>query len=148
MTDDEGRYLAANDSGLTLLGYTREELGRDQRPRRERTRSDEEIAEVYAMLKRKHSVQHRARFRRKDGVIGSIEAVSLASKVGGLPVVVLVTAPIVATFSGPTRASPPRRSSSTAIVGRSTARTRLPGVAARRLAGERAPARRRPCPRR
>jgi PAS domain S-box-containing protein len=93
VTDDEGRYLAANDSGLTLLGYTREELAAIN-ARDVPTRSDEEVAEVYAMLKREHSVQHRARFRRKDGATGSIDAVAVESKVGGLPVVVSITAPI------------------------------------------------------
>ncbi len=93
MTDDEGRYLAANDSGLKLLGYSREELSAIN-ARDVTTRSEEEIAEVYAMLKRAHSVQHRAHFRRKDGVVGSIDAVAVESKVGGLPVVVSITAPI------------------------------------------------------
>jgi PAS domain S-box-containing protein len=93
VTDDEGRYLAANDSGLTLLGYTREELAAIN-ARDVTTRSEEEIAEVFAMLKRAHSVQHRAHFRRKDGVVGSIDALAFESKVGGLPVVVSITAPV------------------------------------------------------
>jgi PAS domain S-box-containing protein len=93
VTDDEGRYLAANDSGLALLGYTREELAAIN-ARDVTTRTDEEVAEVYAMLKRERSVQHRARFRRKDGATGSIDAVAVESKVGGLPVVVSITAPI------------------------------------------------------
>jgi PAS domain S-box-containing protein len=93
VTDDEGRYLAANDSGLKLLGYSREELSAIN-ARDVTTRSEEETAEVYAMLKRAHSVQHRARFRRKDGVVGSIDAVAVESKVAGLPVVVSITAPI------------------------------------------------------
>lgn len=93
VTDDEGRYLAANDSALTLLGYTREELA-SINARDVSMRSDEEIAEVHAMLKREHSVLHRSRFRRKDGVIGAIDLVAVESKVGGLPVVVSITAPI------------------------------------------------------
>jgi PAS domain S-box-containing protein len=93
VTDDEGRYLAANDSALKLLGYTREELAAIN-ARDVSTRSEEEIAEVYAMLKRKHSLQHRSRLRRKDGVTGTIEVVVVESKVGGLPVVVSITAPI------------------------------------------------------
>ena len=93
VTDDEGRYLAANDSALDLLGYSREELAAIN-ARDVSTRSEEEIAEVYAMLKRVHSVQHTSRFRRKDGVIGTIDCVAVESKVGGLPVVVSITAPI------------------------------------------------------
>jgi PAS domain S-box-containing protein len=93
VTDDEGRYLAANDSALELLGYSREELAAIN-ARDVTTRSDEEIAEVYAMLKRAPSVPHRARFRRKDGVVSSIDAVAVESKVAGLPVVVSITAPI------------------------------------------------------
>ena len=93
VTDDEGRYLAANDSALKLLGYTREELAAIN-ARDVSTRSEEEIAEVYAMLKRKHSLQERPRLRRKDGVTGTIEVVVVESKVGGLPVVVSITAPI------------------------------------------------------
>jgi PAS domain S-box-containing protein len=93
VTDDEGRYLAANDSALALLGYTREELA-SINARDVSTRTDDEIDEVFAMLKRDHSVQRTARFRRKDGVVGTIAYVGVESKVGGLPVVVAITAPI------------------------------------------------------
>ncbi len=93
VTDDEGRYLAANDSALELLGYSREELAAIN-ARDVSTRSEEEIAEVYAMLKREHSVQQTSRIRRKDGVIGTIDSVTVEAKVGGLPVVVSITAPI------------------------------------------------------
>jgi hypothetical protein len=57
-------------------------------------RSEEEIAEVYAMLRRTRSIQRTARLRRKDGVVGTIAYVSLESVVAGLPVVVSVTEPI------------------------------------------------------
>ena len=61
VTDDEGRYLAANDGALTLLGYSREELAAIN-VRDVSVSSDEEIAEVQAMLKRDHSVQHARTF--------------------------------------------------------------------------------------
>jgi PAS domain S-box-containing protein len=92
VTDDAGRYLAANDAALALVGYTREELAATNA--RELTdRSDEEVAEVYAMLKRHHSIQRAARLKRKDGTVGEIEYVGLESTIGGLPVIVWVTAP-------------------------------------------------------
>ena len=93
VTDDEGRYLAVNDGALALLGYTREDLAglnaRDVTPR-----SDDEVAEVYAMLRREHAIERTARLRRKDGVVGTIGYIGFESTVGGLPVVVAVTAPI------------------------------------------------------
>jgi PAS domain S-box-containing protein len=93
VSDDVGRYLAVNDAAIELLGYTREEFaGLNARDISERT--EEEIAEVMAMLKREHSIQRTAKFRRKDGVVGEIAYVGLTSSVGGLPVVVTVTAPI------------------------------------------------------
>lgn len=94
VTDDDGRYLAVNDSAAELLGYSREELVR-LNAHDISLRSEEEIAEVYAMLRMTRStVQRTARLRRKDGVVGTIEYVSLESVVAGLPVVVSVTAPI------------------------------------------------------
>jgi PAS domain S-box-containing protein len=93
VSDDEGRYLAVNDSATTLLGYTREELAA-LNTRDVSLRTEDELAEVYAMLKRSHSIEQAARFRRKDGVTGSIAFVGLESRVGGLPVFVSVTAPI------------------------------------------------------
>ena len=57
VTDDEGRYLAANDSALTLLGYTREELAAIN-ARDVSVSSDEEIAEVAGdAASATHSVQ-------------------------------------------------------------------------------------------
>jgi len=93
VTDDVGRYLAVNDGAIELLGYTREEFaGLNARDVTERT--EEEIAEVMAMLRRKRSIQQTARIRRKDGVVGEIEYVGLESTIGGLQVFVTVTAPI------------------------------------------------------
>jgi PAS domain S-box-containing protein len=93
VTDDVGRYLAVNDGAIELLGYTREEFaGLNARDVTERT--EEEIAEVMAMLRRKRSIQQTARIRRKDGVVGEIEYVGLESTIGGLEVFVTVTAPI------------------------------------------------------
>jgi PAS domain S-box-containing protein len=93
VTDDVGRYLAMNDGAVELLGYTREEFaGLNARDVTER--SEEEIAEVMAMLRRKRSIQQTARVRRKDGVIGEIDYVGLESTIGGLQVFVTVTAPI------------------------------------------------------
>jgi PAS domain S-box-containing protein len=97
VTDDVGRYLAVNDAAVELLGYGREEFaGLNARDVSERT--EEEIAEVMAMLRRSHSIQNVAKVRRKDGVIGLIEYVGVESTIGGLPVYVSVTAPI-ATFT-------------------------------------------------
>jgi PAS domain S-box-containing protein len=93
VSDDVGRYLAVNDAAVRLLGYTREEFaGLNARDVTERT--EEELGEVMAMLKRDRSVQTTAKVRRKDGAVGTIEYVGLESTVGGLPVVVSVTAPI------------------------------------------------------
>jgi PAS domain S-box-containing protein len=93
VTDDDGRYLAVNDSATELLGYSREELAA-LNAHEVTVRSEEEIADFYAMLRRTRSIQQRARVRRKDGIVGAIDYVSLESVVAGLPVVVSVTAPI------------------------------------------------------
>ena len=93
VSDDVGRYLAVNDGAMKLLGYTREEFAAlNARDVSERT--EEELAEVLAMLRRKRSIQRTARLRRKDGVVGEIDYVGLESAVGGLQVFVTVTAPI------------------------------------------------------
>lgn len=93
VTDDVGRYLAVNDGAMRLLGYTREEFAAlNAQDVTERT--EEELAEVVAMLRRKHSVQRTARLRRKDGVVGEIDYVGLEATIGGLPVFVTITAPI------------------------------------------------------
>jgi PAS domain S-box-containing protein len=92
-SDDVGRYLAVNDGAVRLLGYTREEFAAlNARDVSERT--EEELAEVMAMLRRERSVEHTARLRRKDGVVGEIDYVGLQSAIGGLQVIVTVTAPI------------------------------------------------------
>jgi PAS domain S-box-containing protein len=93
VTDDEGRYLAVNDGAVALLGYTREEFAA-LNARDVSLKTEEEIAEVFAMLKRDHAIQRTARLRRKDGAVGEIGYVGLASTIGGLPVIVSVTAPI------------------------------------------------------
>ena len=90
--DDDGRYLAVNDAAIALLGYSREEFAALNACDIS-VRSDE-LAEVYAMLKRARSVRRIARLRRKDGVTGTISYVGLESLVAGLPVIVAVTAPI------------------------------------------------------
>jgi PAS domain S-box-containing protein len=93
VSDDVGRYLAVNDAAIRLLGYAREEFAKlNARDVTERT--EEELAEVMAMLRRRRSIQQTARLRRKDGVVGEIDYVGLESVVGGLPVIVSVTAPI------------------------------------------------------
>jgi PAS domain S-box-containing protein len=93
VTDDEGRYLAVSDGAVALLGYSREEFAA-LNAHDVSMQSDDELAEVYAMLKREHSVQRTARLRKKNGVTGAISYVGLESVVGGLPVIVSVTAPI------------------------------------------------------
>ena len=96
VSDDAGRYLAANDAAVELLGYSREELaGLNARDVSEKT--DEQLGEVMAMLKRERSVESVATLRRKDGVVGRIAYMGAESVVGGLPVYITVTAPI-ATF--------------------------------------------------
>ena len=93
VTDDVGRYIAVSDGATALLGYSREEFaGLNSRDVSERT--EEEIAEVIAMLRRKHSIEQTARIRCKDGVVGEIDVVSLESTIGGMKVIVTVTAPI------------------------------------------------------
>src|SRR3954462_15992536 len=92
-TDDVGRYLAVNDGAVELLGYTREEFAAlNARDVTERT--DEELAEGLAMLRRKRSVEQTARVRRKDGVVGEMDYGGLESMIGGRDVTVTVTAPI------------------------------------------------------
>jgi PAS domain S-box-containing protein len=93
VTDDAGRYLAANEAALGLLGYTREELAA-LNVRDVADRTEEEVAEVYAMLKREYAIQRTARLRRKDGSVGEIAYVAVESTIGGLPVIVTVTAPV------------------------------------------------------
>src|SRR4051795_10287931 len=91
VNDDVGRYLAVNDGAVALLGYTREEYAAlNARDVTERT--EEELAEVLAMLRRKRSVEQTARVRRKDGVVGEIDYVGLESMIGGLDGLVTVTA--------------------------------------------------------
>jgi PAS domain S-box-containing protein len=93
VNDDVGRYLAVNDGAVELLGYTREEFAAlNARDVTERT--EEELAEVLAMLRRKRSVEQTARIRCKDGVVGEIDYVGLESTIGGLQVIVSITAPI------------------------------------------------------
>jgi PAS domain S-box-containing protein len=93
VSDDVGRYLAVNDAAIRMLGYSRDEFAKlNARDVSERT--EEELAEVMAMLRRRRSIQQTARLRRKDGVVGEIGYVGVESVVGGLPVIVSVTAPI------------------------------------------------------
>src|SRR5206468_5151838 len=82
VTDDDGRTLAVNDSAVELLGYSREELA-ELNVQGVSVRSEEEIAEVYAMLRRTRSIQRTARLRRKDGAVGTIAHVPLESVVAG-----------------------------------------------------------------
>jgi PAS domain S-box-containing protein len=93
VSDDDGRFIAVNDSAVDLLGYSREEFAK-LNERDISLTSEEEIAEVFAMLSQRRSIQRTVRVRRKDGSVGSIDYVSLESFVAGLPVVVTVTAPI------------------------------------------------------
>jgi PAS domain S-box-containing protein len=93
VSDDEGRYLAVNDAACRLLGYTRAEFN-TLNARMVTARGEEELAEVYAQLKRHKSVEEVGRIRRKDGVEGMIGYVGLTATVGGLPVFVSITAPI------------------------------------------------------
>jgi PAS domain S-box-containing protein len=93
VTDDDGRYIAVNDSAVELLGYPREELVK-LNERDVSLSSEEEIGEVLAMLRQRRSIERTVRLRRKDGVVGAIDYVSFESFVAGLPVVVTVTAPI------------------------------------------------------
>src|SRR3954451_5385958 len=93
-TDDVGRYLAVNDGAVELVGYTSEEFAAlNARDITERT--EEEVAEVLAMPGRRPSVEQPAGIRRKAGGVGEIDFVGLKSMIGGLEVIVTVTAPIV-----------------------------------------------------
>ena len=93
ISDDAGRYLAVNDAGLDLLGYSREELA-GLNARDVTLRSEAELAEVYAMLKREHSIQTTATLRRKDGSTTTIRFVGVEATIGRLPVVVAISEPI------------------------------------------------------
>lgn len=93
VSDEAGRYIAVNDAAVTMLGYAREELG-SLETRDVGGGAEEDVAEVIAMLKRNPSVRRTTTFRRKDGVVGTIECVAVESTVAGLPVVVSITAPI------------------------------------------------------
>src|SRR3954454_5260676 len=93
VSDDVGRYLAVDDGASELLGYTREEISAPS-ARDVTERTEEELAEVLAILRRKRSVEQTARIRRKDGVVGEIDYVGLESAIGGLEVIVAITAPI------------------------------------------------------
>jgi PAS domain S-box-containing protein len=93
ITDDAGRYLAVNDAGADLLGYTREELA-GLNARDVTLRSEEELADVYAMLRRDHSIQTTATLRRKDGSTATIRYVGIEATVGRLPVVVAISEPL------------------------------------------------------
>ena len=76
VNDDEGRYLAVNDAAIALLGYSREEFAA-LNARDVSVASEDELAEVYAMLKRGRSVRRIARLRRKDGVTGAEDVVAV-----------------------------------------------------------------------
>ena len=93
VSDDAGRYLAVNDVVVDLLGYSREELA-SLNARDVTVRSEEELAEVYAMLKRNRSIQETARLRRKDGSTVSFTYVGVEATVGHLPVYVAITEPL------------------------------------------------------
>ena len=93
VSDDAGRYLAVNDVVVDLLGYSREELA-SLNARDVTVRSEEELAEVYAMLKRNRSIQETARLRRKDGSTVSFTYVGVEATVGRLPVYVAITEPL------------------------------------------------------
>ncbi len=93
VSDDEGRYLAVNDAGLELLGYTREELA-GLNARDVTVRTEDELAEVYAMLKRNRSIQSTAQLRRKDGSLVTLTYVGLEATVGRLPVYIGISEPL------------------------------------------------------
>jgi hypothetical protein len=56
--------------------------------------SAEELAELMADMNQRRSIEGTARLRRKDGTVGEIDYVVVQGSVGGLPVLVSVTAPI------------------------------------------------------
>jgi PAS domain S-box-containing protein len=91
--DDDGNFVAVNDAAESMLGYAREEL-RTSKVLDVTARSRDELAELMDELSRRHSLEGTARLRRKDGAVGTIGYVAFQGSVGGLPVVVSVTAPI------------------------------------------------------
>ena len=134
VTDDEGRYLAANDSALDasrLHPRGAPAINARDVP----SSSDEETPRSYAMLKRMHSVQGTGAFRRKDGVVGSIDPSrrAIGRRAAGRRRDHVADRHV--------RQLEPRAAaaSSTASSGRRGGRTRLPGVDARLPARERGP---------
>lgn len=93
VSDDDENYVAVNDAAESLLGYTRAEF-RALRAREVSARPAEDVVRLIGELSRAGSLEGTARLRRKDGVVVEIDYRGFASTVGGLPVIVTVTAPI------------------------------------------------------
>jgi PAS domain S-box-containing protein len=93
VSDDDGNYIAVNDAAEEMLGYSREEF-RKLKARDVAARSAEELAELMADMNERRSIEGTARLRCKDGTVGAIDYVAFQGSVGGLPVLVSVTAPI------------------------------------------------------
>jgi PAS domain S-box-containing protein len=93
VSDDDGNYIAVNDAAEELLGYSREEF-RKLKAHEVTARSAEELSELMRDMNRRRAIEGTAKLRRKDGVFGTIRYSAFAAKVGGLPVLVSVTAPI------------------------------------------------------
>jgi PAS domain S-box-containing protein len=93
VTDDDGNYIAVNDAAQELLGYTREEF-RKLSVGAVTGLSEEERAALVVRVNRERALEGTTRLRCKDGSVGTIRHFTFHGSVGGLPVLVSVTAPV------------------------------------------------------
>ena len=90
ISDDDGNILAVNDAWLELLGYDRDEL---LDVRAEHVAANPPEAR-YAEIAQNGRLEATAHLRCKNGSVGAIDYLAFTTSVGGLPVVVSLTAPI------------------------------------------------------
>jgi PAS domain S-box-containing protein len=93
VTDDDGNYIAVNDAAQNMLGYTRQEF-RTLNVGHVTGLSPEERVALIARVNRERALEGTVRLRCKDGSVGTIRHVTFQGTVGGLPVLVSVTAPV------------------------------------------------------
>ena len=91
--EDLGRIVAANNAAAKLLGYTREEL-LTLRAGEWAAQAPEELRASSRRLAEDGELRSTARLRKHDGQLLEIDYWSSATRVGSIPFVLTITAPI------------------------------------------------------